>query len=164
VGRGGPADGAPEKEPHSRYTFSGYHKFYDPDGYPATAAPWGTLNAIDLNTGKYVWRIPFGEYPELVAKGIANTGSESYGASVATASGLLLIAATDFDRKFRAFDSRTGKLIWETVLPYAGNSTPLTYMAGGRQYVVIGTSGARDSHGSTHGPRGAAFVAYALPQ
>jgi quinoprotein glucose dehydrogenase len=161
VGRGGrAAESGPEPEPHSRYTFSGYHKFYDQDGYPATAAPWGTLNAIDLNTGKYVWRIPFGEYPELVAKGLTNTGSESYGGGVATASGLLLIGATDFDRKFRAFDSKTGKLIWETVLPYAGNSTPLTYMVGGRQYVVIGASGARD----THGPKGAAFVAYALPK
>jgi quinoprotein glucose dehydrogenase len=161
AGRGGAAANAgPEPEPHSRYTFSGYHKFYDQDGYPATAAPWGTLNAIDLNTGKYVWRIPFGEYPELVAQGITNTGSESYGGGVATASGLLLIAATDFDRKFRAYDSKTGKLLMETLLPYAGNSTPLTYMVGGRQYVVIGASGARD----TKGPKGAAFVAYALPK
>src|SRR6185312_9629463 len=124
----------------SRYSFSGYNKFVDPDGYPATAAPWGHLTAIDLKTGKFAWRIPFGEYPGLVAKGLKDTGSESYGGAVATASGLLFIAATNFDHKMHAFDSRTGKLLWETVLPYAGNATPLTYMAGGKQYVVIAAS------------------------
>ena len=142
----------------SPYTFSGYNKFRDPDGYPATAAPWGHLTAIDLKTGQFAWRIPFGEYPELVAQGITNTGSESYGGGVATASGLLLIGATDFDRKMHAFESKTGKLLWETVLPYAGNATPLTYMAGGKQYVVIAASTAHDRKAA----KGSAFVAFAL--
>jgi quinoprotein glucose dehydrogenase len=141
-------------------TFTGYHKFNDPDGYPAVSTPWGTLNAIDMNTGQYLWRIPFGEYPELVAKGLKNTGSESYGGPVTTASGLLFIAATIYDRKFRAFESATGKLLWETELPFAGEATPATYMIDGRQYLAIATSSGRDRKG----PQGAALVAFALPQ
>ena len=143
----------------SRFTFSGYNKFDDPDGYPATAAPWGHLIAIDLKTGKFAWRIPFGEYPALAAKGMTNTGSENYGGAIATASGLLFIAATNYDRKMHAFDSKTGKLLWETELPYAGNATPLTYMAGGKQYVVIAASSGRDHHAPT---KGSAFVAFSL--
>ena len=142
----------------SRFTFSGYNKFKDPDGYPATAAPWGHLTAIDLKTGKFAWRIPFGEYPELVAQGMTGTGSESYGGGIVTASGLLIIAATDFDRKLHAFDTKTGKLLWDTLLPAAGNATPLTYMAGGKQYVVVAVSGSHDRKG----PKVTAFVAYAL--
>lgn len=152
------AEGNVAPEPHSRFTFSGYNKFVDPDGYPATAAPWGHLTAIDLKTGKFAWRIPFGEYPELVEKGLKDTGSESYGGAVATASGLLFIGATNFDRKMRAFESRTGKLLWETVMPYAGNATPITYMANGKQYVVIGTSGGMNRKG----PKGSAYIAFAL--
>ncbi len=158
IDRKAPANGVSVPMPHSRYTFSGYNKFLDPEGYPATAAPWGHLTAIDLKTGQFAWRIPFGAYPELVAKGMANTGSESYGGGVATASGLLIIAATDFDRKLHAFDSKTGKLLWDTELPYAGNATPITYMAGGKQYIVIAASTGHDHHA----PKGSAFVAYAL--
>ena len=142
----------------SRFTFSGYNKFRDPDGYPATAAPWGYLTAINLKTGQFAWRIPFGEYPELVAQGLKDTGSESYGGAVATASGLLIIAATDFDRKLHVFESKTGKLLWETVLPFAGNATPLTYMAGGKQYVVIAASTSHDRKAA----KGSAFIAFAL--
>src|SRR5262249_20824033 len=143
---------------HSRYTFSGYNKFKDPDGYPATAAPWGHLTAIDLKTGQFAWRIPFGEYPELVAQGLKNTGSESYGGAGATASRLVIIAATDFDRKLHVFESKTGKPLWETTLPFAGNTSPLTYMAGGKQYVVIGASTTHDRKP----PRGTAFIAFAV--
>jgi quinoprotein glucose dehydrogenase len=161
IDRKGPARGADQPVlpgRRSRFTFSGYNKFKDPDGYPATAAPWGHLTAIDLKTGRFAWRIPFGEYPELAAKGMKDTGSENYGGAVATASGLLLIGATLFDHKLHAFDSRTGKLLWDAELPYSGDSTPLTYVAGGKQYVVIGASGSRDPHG----PKGTAFVAFAL--
>lgn len=142
------------------YIFTGYRKFLDPDGYPAIAPPWGTLNAIDLKTGKYLWKTPLGEYPALAKQGMTNTGSENYGGPVVTASGVLFIGATIYDRKFRAFDTRDGKLLWETELPYAGNATPSTYMVNGRQYVVIAASGARDPKG----PAGAAYVAFALPQ
>ncbi len=143
----------------AKYVFTGYRKFLDPDGYPAIVPPWGTLNAIDLNTGKYLWKIPLGEYPELAAKGMKNTGSENYGGPVVTAGGLVIIASTIFDRKIRAFDSKSGQLLWEAELPYAGNATPATYMVDGKQYIVIAASGARDRKG----PQGAAYIAFALP-
>jgi len=142
-----------------KYRFTGYRKFLDTDGYPAVVPPWGTLNAIDLNTGKYLWKIPLGEYPALAAKGLRNTGTENYGGPVVTAGGLVLIAGTIYDRKIRAFDSRSGELLWQADLPYAGNATPATYMVEGKQYIVIATSGARDPKG----PQGAAYVAFALP-
>jgi len=143
------------------YRFTGYHKWLDPDGYPATAPPWGTLNAINLNTGEYAWKIPLGEYPELVAKGLKDTGSENYGGPIVTAGGLVFIAATNFDRKFRAFDKKTGKLLWETTLPMSGNATPITYELGGRQYVVIYATGGKAGRG---GPSGGIYVAFALPE
>ena len=92
----------------SRYLFTGYRKFYDQDGYPAVVPPWGTLNAIDLNTGKYLWKIPLGNYPELEAAGVPETGTENYGGPVVTAGGVLFIAATIYDHTIRAFDSSTG--------------------------------------------------------
>jgi len=142
-----------------KYRFTGYKRFLDPDGYPAIAPPWGTLNAIDLNTGEYVWKIPLGTYPELVAKGMTDTGSENYGGPVVTAGGLLLIAATNFDKKFRAFDKATGKLLWEVTLPFSGNATPITYMVHGRQYVVIAAGGGKDPKSKS----GGVYVAFALP-
>lgn len=141
------------------YLFTGYEKFRDPDGYPAIEPPWGTLNAIDLNTGQYLWSVPLGEYPELVAAGQAPTGTENYGGPLLTASRLLFIGATIYDRKFRAFDARSGRILWQTVLPYAGVATPISYAIDGRQYVVIAASGSRDPKG----PQGSAYVAYALP-
>jgi len=140
------------------YRFTGYNRFVDPDGYPATATPWGTLNAIDMSSGQYAWTIPFGEYPELVAKGLKDTGSESYGGPIVTAGGLLFIGATLHDRKFRAFDKDTGELLWETTLPFAGTATPITYEAGGRQFVVIAAGGRRVP------PTGGVYVAFALPE
>ena len=145
----------------ARYRFTGYRRFLDPDGYPAVQPPWGTLNAIDLNTGNYVWKVPLGEYPALAAQGLKNTGSENYGGPIVTAGGLVFIAATNFDHKFRAFDKSTGKLLWEAVLPFSGNATPITYELGGRQYVVIFANGGKAPRGS---PTGGAYVAYALPK
>jgi quinoprotein glucose dehydrogenase len=142
------------------YRFTGYRRFVDPEGYPAVGTPWGTLNALDLNTGKYVWQIPFGEFPELVERGMRNTGSENYGGPLVTAGGLLFIGATIHDRKFRAFDKRTGELLWETMLPYSADATPITYEYGGRQYVVIFASGGKERGGS---PKGI-YVAFALPK
>lgn len=142
------------------YMFEGYNKFLDPDGYPAIAPPWGTLSAVDVGTGRYAWKIPLGEYPELAAKGLRDTGSENYGGAVVTAGGLLFIGATVYDNKFRAFDKRTGKLLWETTLPAAGCATPATYMAGGRQFVVIGAGGGKNPKGKS----GGSLVAFALPR
>ena len=141
------------------YKFTGYKKFLDPDGYPAIDPPWGTLNAIDMNTGKYLWKIPFGEYPELAAKGMRNTGSENYGGPIVTAGGLVFIGATAYDRKFHAFDSSTGKLLWECELPFAGMATPATYMVNGKQYVVIAAGGGKNTPKHT----GGVYVAFALP-
>ena len=151
---------APAEEASAdRYVFKGYHRFLDPDGYPAIAPPWGTLSAIDLNTGKFVWQQPLGEFPELVKQGIRNTGSETYGGPIVTAGGLLFIASTVADCKFRAFDASNGKLLWETQLPSPGVATPSTYRIGERQYVVIAASGGRDSRA----PLGGTYVAFALP-
>jgi quinoprotein glucose dehydrogenase len=144
-----------------RYRFTGYNKFQDPDGYPAVAPPWGTLNAINLNDGSYAWKIPLGEYPELAAEGVKDTGTENYGGPIVTAGGLVFIGATNFDRKFRAFDKSTGKLLWETTLPMAGNATPATYETGGRQFVVICATGGK---GRKQDPKGGIYVAFAIPQ
>ena len=143
-----------------KYRFTGYKKFLDPDGYPAVAPPWGTLNAIDLNTGEFVWKIPLGVYPELAAQGLDNTGTENYGGPIVTAGGLLFIGATNFDKKFRAFDKSTGALLWETTLPFSANATPATYEVHGRQFVVIAAGGGKDPKSAS----GGVYVAFALPQ
>jgi quinoprotein glucose dehydrogenase len=143
-----------------KYRFTGYNKFLDPEGYPAVAPPWGTLNAINLNTGEYAWKIPLGEYPELAAKGQSNTGTENYGGPIVTAGGLVFIGATNFDKKFRVFDKATGALLWETTLPFSGNATPITYEVGGRQFVVIAAGGGKDPKSGS----GGVYVAFALPQ
>lgn len=141
-----------------KYHFAGYHRFYDPDGYPAVIPPWGTLNAIDLNTGEYAWRIPLGEYPELAAQGLKNTGTENYGGPLVTAGGLVIIGATNFDKKFRVFDKSTGALLWETMLPFAGNATPITYEVNKRQYVVIAAGGGKDLKSKS----GGVYLAFAV--
>jgi len=140
------------------YRFSGYTRFLESQRYPAIAPPWGTLNAINLNTGDYEWKVPIGEYPELADQGMKNTGSENYGGPIVTAGGLLFIGATNYDRKFRVFDKSTGDLLWETTLPFSGNATPITYEVNGRQYVVIAAGGGKD----TKSPSGGVYVAFAL--
>jgi len=144
--------------PAMKYHLTGYNRFLDPEGYPAVAPPWGTLNAIDLNSGEYLWKIPFGEYPELAARGLRDTGTENYGGPVVTAGGLLFIGATNYDKKFRAYNSQTGALLWETTLPFAGNATPATYSVNGRQFVVIAAGGGKDRKS----PSGGVYVAFAL--
>lgn len=129
-------------EKYLPYKMKGYTKFLTKDGYPAISPPWGTLNAINVNTGEYVWKIPFGDYPELKAKGIPTTGTENYGGSVVTAGGLLFIAATS-DGMFRAFDKKTGKLLWSYKLPAPGFATPSVYTLNGKQYVVIACGGGK---------------------
>lgn len=146
------------REVQLKYRTDGYNKFLDEDGYPAIAPPWGTLNALNVSTGEYAWRIPFGEFPELAAKGMKNTGTENYGGAVVTAGGLLFIGATNHDRKFHVFDKRSGKLLWETMLPAGGNATPVVYEVRGKQYVAIAAGG-----GKSGAPTGGAYVAFALP-
>ncbi len=140
------------------YTITGYNRWFDTNGYPAIKPPWGTLNAIDLNTGEYKWRARLGEDPTLTARGIPPTGLENYGGAVVTGGGLVFIAASK-DERFRAFDRRTGKILWETKLPAGGYATPATYELHGRQYVVIACGGGKMGTRS-----GDAYVAFALPQ
>ena len=96
------------------YGFTGYNKFLTKEGYPAISPPWGTLNAINLNTGEFLRRIPFGEFEELTKKGIPETGRENYGGPVVTAGGVLFIAASE-DGYMRAYNKRTG--------PYSGGQS-----------------------------------------
>jgi len=152
-----PSDGA--RSPIDQKYRVQYERFLDPDGYPAIKPPWGTLSAIDLNTGKYVWKVPLGEYRALAAQGLAGTGCENYGGPVVTAGGLLFIGATNYDDKFRVFDKTTGKLLWETTLPAAGNATPAVYEVGGREFIVIATSSGKSKE---HTPAG--YVAFALDE
>ncbi len=126
--------------PEMPYKHTGYHKFLDRNGLPAISPPWGTLHAIDLNTGDYVWSVPFGETPELREKGHPTTGTENYGGAVVTQNGLLFIGATK-DGYFRAFDKHTGKLLWEHKLPAAAFATPAIYEVNGRQYIAVACGG-----------------------
>ena len=153
----GPAIAAANPSGKPSFTFTGYNKFLTKDGYPALSPPWGTISAIDLNTGKYVWKVPFGEFEELKKKGIPTTGRENFGAPVVTAGGLLFIGASA-DGYFRAIHKKTGKVLWQTKLPAAAMATPAVYEAGGKQYVVIACGGAKSG-----GQMGDAYVAFTLP-
>ena len=144
--------------PTSLYDFTGYNKFLTTEGYPAIKPPWGTLNAINMNTGELVWKIPFGEFEELKAKGIPATGRENYGGPVVTAGGLLFIGASS-DGKFRAINKRTGKILLETNLPAPGVATPSIYEVNGKQFIVIACGGSKWGGKSSD-----AYVAFALPR
>ncbi len=139
------------------YAFGGFRRWLDNEGYPAIKPPWGTLNAVNLNTGEIKWKVILGEYAELTARGIPPTGTENYGGPVVTAGGLIFIGATA-DETFRAFDKETGRILWKTKLPFGGNATPSTYMVNGRQYVVISAGGGKSGR-----PRGGTLVAFGLP-
>lgn len=139
------------------YEMTGYNKFLSKEGLPAISPPWGTLNAINLNTGKIAWKIPLGEDENLTKQGIAPTGTENYGGPVVTAGGLVFIAATK-DKKIRAFNKRNGKLLWQADLPAAGFATPAVYQINRKQYVVIACGG-----GKLGAPSGDVYVAFALP-
>jgi len=139
------------------YSHTGYNRWLDPKGYPAVKPPWGTINAIDLNTGEYVWRNTLGEFAELTAAGVPPTGTENYGGPMVTAGGVLFIAASK-DEKMHAFDQKTGKLLWQAKLPAGGYATPCTYEIRGKQYVLIACGGGKMGTKS-----GDAYVAFALP-
>jgi quinoprotein glucose dehydrogenase len=138
-----------------RFTLDGYIRFTDPDGFPAVPPPWGTLTAIDMNRAAIRWQVPLGEVP---GSGLSGTGSENYGGPVVTASGVIFIGATNYDNKFRAFDGRNGRVLWDATLPAAGNATPAVYGVNGKQFVVIAAGG-----GKSGAPSGGTYVAFALP-
>ncbi len=153
-------DTSPSKESNSQYPIpyahTGNSMWLDSKGYPAIKPPWGTLNAVDLNTGEYLWKTTFGEYPELLEQGLPPTGRNSWGGPVATAGGVLFIAA-NLDGYIRGYDMKTGEEIWRHKLPVAGFATPSTYMVEGKQFLVIACGGGRGT------PMGNQFVAFALP-
>lgn len=147
---------AKDEFPDVPYRFNGYNKFLDEKGYPAITPPWGTLSAINLNTGQQLWQIPLGELKELSQKGIPVTGTENYGGPLVTAGGLVFIAATK-DNTFRAFDRKTGKKLWEYPLPASGFATPSTYQIAGKQYIVIACGGTKLGTN-----KGDSYVAFSL--
>ena len=139
------------------YTSTGYNKFLTKEGYPAIKPPWGTLTAVNLNTTKIVWKDTLGDYPDLKAKGV-HSGTENYGGPVVTAGGLLFIAATS-DSKIRAFNKRTGELLWEGALPASGFATPSVYNYNGKEFIVIACGG-----GKLKTTSGDSYVAFSLPE
>lgn len=141
-----------------RYSLKDYIHLEDADGFPGVKPPWGTLNAVDLNTGDLLWKIPLGGYPALVAKGHPNTGTQLFGGGIVTAGGLVFIGAAQ-DEIFRAIDKATGKVLWEYQLPAGGYATPSTYEVDGKQYVVIAAGGG----GRQLTKAGDYYIAFALP-
>lgn len=141
-----------------RYSLKDYLQLVDQNGYPGVKPPWGTLNAVDLNTGDILWKKPLGEFPALAEKGISNTGTQLFGGGIVTAGGLIFIGASK-DEKFRAIDKNTGKTLWEYQLPAGGYATPATYEVDGKQYVVIAAGGGGRQLTKT----GDYYIAFALP-
>ena len=147
-----------KKDARKRYSLKDYIHLEDQDGYPGVKPPWGTLNAVDLNSGELLWKVPLGEYPALAAKGHPNTGTQLFGGGIVTAGGLVFIGASQ-DEKFRAFDKKTGKVLWEYQLPFGGYATPATYEVDGKQFVVIAAGGG----GRQLTKAGDYYIAFALP-
>jgi quinoprotein glucose dehydrogenase len=142
-----------------RWTFGGWNRLVDHEGYPGCKPPWGTLTCLDLNTGKIAWKIPFGEYPELAAKGVPKTGQENFGGCMVTAGGLVIAGGTR-DKQIRAFDSDTGAELWSWQLPLHCTAPPASYEVNGKQFIVVPVTGG----GKLGGPTGDAWMAFALPE
>jgi quinoprotein glucose dehydrogenase len=153
-----PMPPAPPKGERPRYSFNGYPKFLDYENYPASKPPWGTLNCLDLNSGKLLWKVPLGEYPELTQSGVPKTGTENFGGAIVTAGGLVFCAGTR-DSRIRAFDKDTGAELWSAKLPWVGSAPPACYEVNGREFIVIPATGG----GKLATPVGDAYVAFALP-
>jgi quinoprotein glucose dehydrogenase len=147
----------PSGKPYA-FRNTGYHRFWDSNNYPLISPPWGSLSAINLNTGDFAWQVPLGEFDELTKKGVAPTGAPNLGGSMVTAGGLVFIASTR-DEKFRAFDKDSGKILWETKLPAGGYASPSTYMVNGKQYIIIVCGGG----GKMLTKSGDYCIAFALP-
>jgi glucose dehydrogenase/cytochrome c5 len=162
VGQMVPADAGSALPYHN---LGGYTRFIDQEGYPCQQPPWGELIAVNANTGDIVWRKPLGSYDELEALGMKDTGAPNIGGSIVTAGGLVFIAATT-DSKFRAFDSRTGAVLWMTKLDSSGTTVPMTYLGrDGRQYVVVAAGGTNRFRmiANTADKNADALIAFALP-
>ena len=141
------------------YGYTGHDEIYDPEGFPVSTRPWGTLNAIDLTKGEIAWQVPLGTYPKLEERGLPPTGTFNIGGPITTDGGLVFIGATR-DERIRAFDKSTGEVLWEYQLPFGGYATPSTYMVDGKQYVVIAAGGG-GKPGTKQGDR---YLAFALPE
>jgi quinoprotein glucose dehydrogenase len=138
------------------YQHTGYSKFLDANGHPAITPPWGTLHAIDMNSGAYLWSTPLGDTPGIETSDGIPTGTENYGGPVITENGLLFIAATK-DGYFRAFDRRSGELLWEYLLPAPAFATPALYEVDGIQYIALACGG--EKLGT---PKGNKIIAFTL--
>ncbi|GAA0877891.1 hypothetical protein GCM10009119_08590 [Algoriphagus jejuensis] len=148
--------GAENAKLYPQYYMKGYKRLTTKEGIYGSNPPWGLLTAIDMNTGKKKWQVTLGEIDSLSAQGFAPTGIENYGGPVATAGGVLFIAATK-DEKIRAFDKETGKILWEAKLPAAGHATPAVFEKDGKQFLVIACGGGKGTKS------GDTYVAFALP-
>ena len=134
---------------------TGYKTWKDPSGNPAITPPWGTLSAIDMATGEYAWQFPLGNDSTRQAGGAPETGQESKAGPIVTSGGVIFIGGTE-DKKLRAYDKATGKLLWQTTLPAANNATACTYQTNGKQYVALSVGGTKQN------PSGC-IMAFALP-
>ena len=141
-----------------------YTKLKDNEGYPGSKPPWGTLQAIDLNSGRTRWKVPVGHFEALLARGLPTTGTPNFGGPMITATGLVFVSGTK-DKLIRAFDTGTGEELWAHALPHIGSASPMTYVHAGQQYILIpatggGTLAIYDRSVTT----GGSFVAFALKQ
>ena len=141
-----------------RWTFGGWQKLLDDEGYPGCTPPWGSLVCLDLNSGRIRWKVPLGEHEELTRRGFTKTGTENFGGAIVTAGGLVFASGTR-DNKIRAFNSETGAELWSYRLPLHGTAPPACYQVNGRQFIVLPATGG----GKLGGPTGDAYVAFALP-
>ena len=147
---------APKEGMNVRYSLKVRAQLLDQEGYPGIKPPWGYVTAIDADKGDFRWRVVNGEFPELTARGVKKTGTNSHGGSICTAGGLVFMAGT-FDKKIRAFESASGKVLWEADLPSGGFATPCTYEAEGKQYVVVAAGGGKNKSKAND-----EFVAFSL--
>ena len=119
-----------------------FNRALDKNGYPVTKPPWGSLTALDLNNGKIIWQVPFGEYEDLKKKGFPNTGTENFGGVTATA-GNIAIATGTLDKKIYVFDSNNGSILFSKKLPFIGSGPPSTYLYDEKQYIILHSSGGK---------------------